>query len=110
MKTIVILLGSLSLFLVQGCATTSHYAASYDTTWNATTSAMKDMNMKIYSSEQGVKEGTIYAVQPDGKQVEARLKAESQEVTAAKIRVGTIGDSREQRLLDEGIRAKLPKS
>ncbi len=111
MKTIgILLLGSLVL-LFQGCAaTTSHYAAPYETTWNATMSTMKDMNMKIYSTEQGAKEGTIYAVQPNGKEVEATLKAESQQVTAAKFRVGTMGDSREERLLDEGIRAKLPKS
>jgi hypothetical protein len=73
-------------------------------------SAMKDMNMKIYSTEQGSKEGAIYAVQPDGKEVEATLKAEAQQVTAAKIRVGTVGDNREEGLLDEEIRAGLLQS
>ncbi len=103
----VLLLGSFVLF--QGCAppTTTHYAAPYDSTWNATMSVMKDMNMKIYSSERGATEGTIYAVQPDGKKVEATLKPEAPQVTSARIRVGRTGDSEEQRLIDQKIRAQL---
>ncbi len=101
----IVLLGT--FFAFQGCATTAHYAAPYDSTWNATLSTMKDMNMKIYSTDRGAKEGRIYAVQPDGKKVEATLEPQAPEVTKAKIRVGTVGDRDEQRLIDQNIRAQL---
>ncbi len=104
----ILVLGGLFLFSL-GCATTTHYAAPYDSTWNATMSVMKDMDMKVYSSDRGAKEGTIYAVQPDGKKVEATLKPEAPQVTAAKIRVGRTGDQEEQGLIDEKIRARLQK-
>ncbi len=106
-RVLILLLGT--FFIFQGCATTAHYAAPYDSTWNATMSTMKDMNMKIYSTDRGSTEGTIHAVQPNGTKVEATLRPEAPQVTSARIRVGTVGNRDEQRLIDQNIREQLRK-
>jgi hypothetical protein len=109
-------------FMVQGCALLlvgagagagtyayvkgelqTTYGASVDRTWNATLSALKDLNMRVEWTKKDVLEGNIEATKPDGTKVKIDLIKAGPDTTTVKIRIGVFGDEEASRLIHRKI-------
>jgi hypothetical protein len=68
------------------------YPLSYSRAWDATNSALQNLQISISNSTEGKTKGTIDAVRKDGKKVVVSLKDRGQGVTTISVRVGMFGD------------------
>jgi hypothetical protein len=68
------------------------YPLSYSRAWDATNSALENLQISISNSTDEKTKGTIDAVRKDGKKVLVSLKDRGQDVTIISVRVGTFGD------------------
>jgi len=68
------------------------YPLSYSRAWDATNSALQNLQISISNSTKGNRKGTIDAVRKDGKKVIVSLKDRGQGVTTISVRIGVLGD------------------
>lgn len=68
------------------------YPLSYPRAWDATNSALQNLQISISNSTDNKTKGTIDAVRKDGKRVLVSLKDRGQGVTTISVRVGMLGD------------------
>ncbi|KPK02905.1 MAG: hypothetical protein AMK71_00750 [Nitrospira bacterium SG8_35_4] len=68
------------------------YPLSYSRAWDATNSALANLQISISDSTKGETKGTIDSVRKDGKKVLVSLKDRGQGVTTISVRVGLMGD------------------
>ena len=68
------------------------YPLSYSRAWDATNSALQNLQISISNSTNEKMKGTIDAVRRDGKKVIVNLKDRGQGVTTISVRVGLLGD------------------
>ncbi len=79
------------------------YPLSYGRAWDATNSALANLQISVSNSiDEGVS-GKIDAVRRDGKKISVRLKDRGQGVTTISVRVGMLGDRDEAKRLHEEI-------
>jgi len=111
LKNLVILIGSLSF--LYGCVLAwmgvgagvgigtykfiegrleREYPLSYSRAWDATNSALQNLQISISNSTKGNTKGTIDAVRKDGKKVLVSLTDRGQGVTTISVRIGLLGD------------------
>lgn len=78
------------------------YPLDYSRAWDATNSALANLQISITTSmDEGLK-GTIDAVRKDGKKIDISLKDRGQGVTTISVRVGLLGDRKKaERIHDE---------
>jgi len=79
------------------------YGASVDRTWNATLSALRDLNIRVVSTRKDITEGDIEAAKADGTRVRIDLLKAGPDTTTVKIRVGTFGDEEFSKLIHRRI-------
>ncbi|MGD8985768.1 MAG: DUF3568 family protein [Desulfobacteraceae bacterium] len=65
---------------------------SLDKAYQATQTAMEDLEFTITSKQKDAFDGEVIARRATGKKVTVKLKRQSDSVTQIKIRVGTFGD------------------
>jgi hypothetical protein len=68
------------------------YPIAYSRAWDATTSALENLQISTSNSLDEGTEGRIEAVKRDGTKVVVKLEDKGQGVTNIAIRVGTLGD------------------
>jgi hypothetical protein len=68
------------------------YPLSYSRAWDATNSALENLQISISNSIKGDTKGNIDSVRKDGKRVLVSLKDRGQGVTTISVRVGLLGD------------------
>ncbi len=85
------------------------YAASLDRAWEATLSALKDLQIPVRSSNKDATKGDIEATKADGTKVNVTLEPGGPDTTTVKIRVGTFGDEEASRMINRKIASKLGK-
>jgi hypothetical protein len=68
------------------------YPHSVEKVFNAAVAGLKDANISIYSKGYDSTSGKIEAVLADGKDLKINLRAEGENVTKVKLRIGTFGD------------------
>lgn len=68
------------------------YPLSYSRAWDATNSALANLQISISNSTKGATKGDINSVRKDGKRVLVSLKDRGQSVTTISVRVGMLGD------------------
>jgi hypothetical protein len=68
------------------------YPLSYSRAWDATNSALQNLQISISDSTKGETKGTIDSVRKDGKKVLLSLKDRGLGVTTISVRVGLLGD------------------
>ncbi len=68
------------------------YPLSYSRAWDATNSALQNLQISISNSMDEGGKGKIEAVRKDGKKVVIKIKDDGQGVSTISIRVGIIGD------------------
>ena len=68
------------------------YPLSYSRAWDATNSALENLDISISKSSDEKPKGNINAVRKDGKPVVVSLKDLGQGVTTIAVRVGQFGD------------------
>ena len=79
------------------------YGASFDRTWNATLSALRDIDIKVVGTRKDTLEGNIEATKADGTKVRIDLVKAGPDTTTVKIRVGVFGDEEPSRLIHRKI-------
>lgn len=85
----------------------SPQAASLDTTWEATRTALRDMRYTITEQEKGERRASLTARGPDEEKVTIGLEAKSSNVTEIRIRVGMFGDETVSRQILAEIEKRL---
>jgi hypothetical protein len=83
------------------------YAASLNRTWDATLSALKDLQINVRSSKKDATEGDIEATKSDGTKVKIVLEPAGPDTISVRIRVGTFGDEEASRVINRQIASKL---
>ena len=83
------------------------YAASLDRAWEATLSALKDLQIKVRESKKDATKGDIEATKADGTKVTIALEPAGPDTTTVRIRVGTFGDEEASRVINRKIAIKL---
>ncbi len=68
------------------------YPLSYSRAWDATNSALENLQISISNSMDEGAKGKIEAVRKDGKKVVIKIKDEGQGVSTITVRVGMLGD------------------
>jgi len=68
------------------------YPLSYSRAWDATNSALRNLQISISDSTKGETKGKIDSVRKDGKKVLVSLIYRGQGVTTISVRVGVLGD------------------
>lgn len=68
------------------------YPLSYSRAWDATNSALENLQISISNSMDEGGKGKIEAVRKDGKKVVIKIKDEGQGVSIIAVRVGMLGD------------------
>jgi hypothetical protein len=68
------------------------YPLSFSRAWDATNSALANLQISISDSTRGETKGTIDSVRKDGKKVIVAIKDRGQSVTTISVRVGLMGD------------------
>ncbi len=68
------------------------YPLSYSRAWDATNSALENLQISISNSMDEGGKGKIEAVRKDGKKAVIKIKDEGQGVSAITVRVGMLGD------------------
>lgn len=79
------------------------YPLSYSRAWNATNTALENLQISISNSSKGETKGNIDAVRKDGKKVIVSLKDRGQGVTTISVRVGLLGDRSEAEKVHDEI-------
>jgi hypothetical protein len=79
------------------------YPIEYATAWNATNTALANLQLSITGSLNEDVKGEIEAVRKDGVKVYVSLKDMGQRVTSIAIRVGTFGDRDEAKTIHDEI-------
>lgn len=85
------------------------YAASFNRTWEASLSALKDLGITVYNTQKDATEGDIEATKADGTKVKINLKPTGSDTTSVKIRVGIFGDEEVSRTISNQISKRLGK-
>jgi len=98
--------GAATVAYVKGELKTT-YAASLNRTWDATLSALKDLQINVRSSKKDATEGDIEATKADGTKVKIVLEPAGPDTTSVRIRVGTFGDEEVSRVINRQIASKL---
>ena len=88
-------------------ALTVVYKAPFKKTWDASLSALKEMDCKIESSKHDVTSGTIWAKFSNDKPISISLKYKSAAETEAVIRVGALGEKEASLIAKEKIEEAL---
>ncbi len=83
------------------------YAASLDRTWEATLSALKDLQINVRSTKKDATEGDIEATKADGTKVKINLVPTGPDTTSVRIRVGMFGDEEASKTINRQIASKL---
>jgi hypothetical protein len=83
------------------------YAASLDRAWDATLSALKDLQINVRSSKKDATEGNIEASKADGTKVKIALEPAGPDTTSVRIRVGTFGDEEASKVINRKIASSL---
>ena len=83
------------------------YAASLDRTWEATLSALKDLQINVRSTKKDATEGNIEATKADGTNVKIDLEPAGPSTTSVRIRVGLFGDEEASMVINRQIASKL---
>ncbi len=83
------------------------YAASLNRAWEATLSALKDLQLNVRSSKKDATEGDIEATKADGTKVKINLEPTGPDTTSVRIRVGMFGDEEASRIIDRQIASRL---
>ena len=83
------------------------YAAPYDKVWNAVLQALRDQQMEVTDRFRDRQQGQIQARKRDGKTLTIKVEDVGEGVSAVKIRVGTMGDEAESKLLERQIAHNL---
>jgi hypothetical protein len=79
------------------------YPLAYGRAWDATNSAMANLQISVSNSiDEGVS-GKIDAVRRDGKKINVKLTDRGQGVTTISVRVGILGDRGDAKRLHEEI-------
>ena len=79
------------------------YPLAYGRAWDATNSALANLQISVSNSiDEGVR-GKIDAVRRDGKKISVRLKDRGQGVTTISVRVGMLGDREEAKRIHDEI-------
>jgi hypothetical protein len=68
------------------------YPLSYSSAWDATNSALENLQISISNSMDEGGKGKIEAVRKDGEKVVIKIKDEGQKVSIIAVRVGMLGD------------------
>jgi hypothetical protein len=79
------------------------YPLSYSRAWDATNSALQNLQISISNSTDEQTKGEIDAVRKDGKRVLVSLKDRGQGVTTISVRVGMFGDKSEAEKVHDEI-------
>ena len=98
--------GAATVAYVKGELKTT-YAASLNRTWDATLSALKDLQMDVHTRKKDATEGNIEATKADGTKVKITLEPAGPDTTSVRIRVGTFGDEEVSRVINRKIASKL---
>ena len=98
--------GAATVAYVKGELRTT-YAASLNRAWEATLSALKDLQINVRSSKKDATEGDIEATKADGTKVKINLEPAGPDTTSVRIRVGMFGDEETSRLINRQIASKL---
>ena len=83
------------------------YAASLNRTWEATLSALKDLQLNVRSTKKDATEGNIEATKADGTSVKINLEPAGPDTTSVRIRVGLFGDEEVSRVINRQIASRL---
>ena len=86
------------------------YAASFNRTWEASLTALKDLGITVYNTDKDATEGNIEATKADGTKVKINLKPAGSDTTSVKIRVGIFGDEEVSRTISNQISKRLGKT
>ncbi len=78
-----------------------------DKAWTATQEAIDDLELIVTSKEKDSFDGKLIASGAAGKEIKARLKKKSEELTEIRIRVGTYGDQSLSRQILETIKERF---
>jgi hypothetical protein len=85
----------------EGHASTE-FPLKYSKAWDASNTALKNLNISISSSNNNDTNGTIKGIQKNGKEVTIKLKERSQWVTTVSVRAGKLGKREDaERILNE---------
>ena len=98
--------GAATVAYVKGELRTT-YAASLNRTWEATLSALKDLQINVRSSKKDATQGDIEATKADGTKVKINLEPAGPDTTSVRIRVGMFGDEEASRVINRQIASKL---
>jgi hypothetical protein len=79
------------------------YPLEYGKAWNATNSALANLQISVSNSIDEGAVGKIAAVRRDGKKITVKLTDRGQGVTTISVRVGMLGDRDEAKRLHEEI-------
>jgi uncharacterized lipoprotein len=94
---------------VEGEASQVH-AGSYDQVWNGSLNALRQMNMTVVDTKRDALGGEIKARRAaDNKDVTVKVEPVDRDSTRVKVRVGTIGDEEESRLIHQRISTALAR-
>ncbi len=83
------------------------YAASLNRTWEATLSALKDLQLNVHSTKKDATEGDIEATKADGTKVKINLEPAGPDTTSVRIRVGMFGDEEASKTINRQIASRL---
>jgi hypothetical protein len=83
--------GAATVAYVKGELQTT-YGAPLNRAWDASLAALKDLEIKVYSSKKDATEGVIEGTKADGTKVKVNLATAGPDTTTVKIRIGTFGD------------------
>ncbi len=98
--------GAATVAYVKGELRTT-YAASLNRTWEATLSALKDLQINVRSTKKDATEGNIEATKADGTNVKINLEPAGPDTTSVRIRVGMFGDEEASKVINRQIASKL---
>ena len=85
----------------------SSEAVNYDNAWNASLAGLKDLNYVVVDQTKGGLKGRIIARAPGDKKVTVDLEKESGTVTRIGIRIGTVGNEAQSRIVLDAIKKHL---
>jgi len=101
--------GAATVAYIEGELQTT-YAAPFNRTWDATLSALNDLEIKVYNTQKDATGGVIEATKADGTKVKLNLKPTGTDTTSVKIRIGIFGNEEASRIISRQISVRLGKT
>ncbi|MBI5167798.1 MAG: DUF3568 family protein [candidate division NC10 bacterium] len=86
------------------------YSARYERVWEVSLASLKQLGIKVLSSERDAISGTIKAARSDGTSVTVKVAPLNPQTTSVKIRVGTFGDKEVSEMIQNRVAANLKGS